>query len=128
MEISQSACLDMMRQAVQFGPGEICGLIVIDEHGEQRAHHIPNVATNNTKEFQLSPQAARYVADRFEIIGMYHSHPGGRHDPSKADWEFKPPAYLDWEYLIVAVGKGVYSWKEVGDGRRICRWREALAW
>jgi proteasome lid subunit RPN8/RPN11 len=100
------------REARQAHPLECCGLIEGVRRGARviatHVHPVANVAVE-TDRFAVAP------ADQFRIqkqarhrghaiVGCYHSHPGGRPEPSPSDRQ--NPGADDFIWLIAASGGG----------------------
>ncbi len=108
-------------------PHEVCGLLVgrlVDETVVvERVTQARNLNVERARDrFVLDPadflaadRAAR--ADRFEIVGIWHSHPDHPARPSMTDLE---AAWEGYSYLIIPVTRGgvgdFRSWRLV-DGR-----------
>lgn len=92
-------------------PLEVCGFVLRDWSFVAAN----NVATHPRREFFIDPQLqAEMVNNRFkEILGIYHSHPGGSQHLSPGDIHAFPPD--PWRYWIVA-GNRVIEWGRQSDG------------
>jgi proteasome lid subunit RPN8/RPN11 len=106
--LSEKFADEIARQAMAAFPGECCGLVEgLNENGilrVMRLHPARNLATAPDR-FEIDPsdhiaavKAAR--ADGAQIIGCYHSHPGGRAEPSSED--LAQAAEEDFLWLIAA--------------------------
>lgn len=91
---------------------EICGYIL--------AHHeiiiIENVSSSPKDSFVFNPVQQSYVVEIHlnEIIGIFHTHPGGIAKPSRKDILGWPPI-AELRYWIVGVEDGVREWRKDGD-------------
>lgn len=90
---------------------EVCGFVLRDWSFLQTN----NVAVNPKREFFIDPTVqADLVNNRFnEILGIFHSHPGGSQYLSPADIAAFPPD--PWRYWLVA-GNRVIEWRRLSDG------------
>lgn len=92
-------------------PDETCGFLI--GHQDGKAVHIdcfassPNRAADPERHFALDPvmhlRLQRQLrGSRFAIVGLFHSHPGGRAELSPAD--LQSPATEAWVWLVLALG------------------------
>jgi proteasome lid subunit RPN8/RPN11 len=96
--------------ATETPPVEVCGVLAgeRDANGERRAigaRRVPNVADRPTVAYELEPAAALAAIDAIEdagreVLGFYHSHPGGPPRPSDADRA--QAAWPGYCYLVVS--------------------------
>ena len=96
---------------------EVCGLLFGDEAFIAEARACANVASRPTDSFEIDPAAliAAHRAMRAggpRLIGHYHSHPGGRPDPSPRDADAAAPGEL---WLILAQ-ETARLWRAVPGG------------
>lgn len=75
-------------------PNECCGLLegrrAEDGWHVAEVHEMPNVADEPAREFLVDPQSQIALLRRLRetarsVIGCFHSHPGGRAEPSAED-------------------------------------------
>lgn len=87
---------------------EICGFILDD----WSICPITNVAEND-RDFKMSDSdVINFFTMNYEsVMGIYHSHPSGREDPSEADIEYAPARLSYW----IVTAETVTEW-EMGDG------------
>lgn len=95
-------------------PEEGCGIILgVSQDGIHHVREIielTNVATTHRDErYDITPQQYRQSektakAKNLALLGLFHSHPNHRPEPSAYDLEHALPSFL---YLIVAVMGGV---------------------
>jgi desampylase len=110
--------IDRIRAEEAAAPGsEICGLLFGDGDRIDAARAAANVAARPADSFEIDPAAliAAHRAERHggaRIIGCYHSHPGGRPEPSERDRSAAEPGGV---WLIVAGGI-VRGWRAGADG------------
>jgi proteasome lid subunit RPN8/RPN11 len=99
---------------------------------ERHVRATRNEATDRRRCYVLAPAdlaaSVREARERsLDLLGYYHSHPGGRAEPSVAD---RAHAWPEVSYLIVALdGFGMLearSWRLAGDGfvEEPVRWPE----
>ena len=63
---------------------EACGLLSV-ERGRVQWHPCENKADNPKSDFTIDPLEYKAVADKGDIVGVVHSHPGGAPTPSTID-------------------------------------------
>ena len=107
MHVTATVLDVVARQARDAWPRECCGVLLGRGDHIEAAVAITNLAGGEGR-YLLDPEehiAARREARRrgVEVIGFYHSHPGGRASPSPTD--LAEASYPDHIYLIVAVGR-----------------------
>jgi len=101
------ALLDQILAHAEGNPGEeVCGLLFGNRHLITGVQATANVAADAKRTFEVDPAAliAAHRASRVggpNILGHYHSHPGGRADPSVRDADAAMAGSL---WLIVARG------------------------
>ena len=89
MKIRQLAFDRIVAHAVEEKPNECCGLLIGTAEVVHDTVRARNVRRSPTK-FQVAP-ADHFAAIRkaraagLEVIGAYHSHPGGPSGPSETD-------------------------------------------
>lgn len=89
-------------------PREICGFILRD----YTICPIKNVAEGE-RDFKMDDQQLiQFFQENFNaVLGVYHSHPGGREDPSERDIIYAPARMRYW----IVTPKRVIEW-EIRDG------------
>ena len=94
--------------AAREHPLECCGLLVGRDRVVTAAVPMRNVAASATR-FRIDDRehialrrALRLVAPPLQVIGVYHSHPGGIPRPSPRD--IAEAFYPDWLHVIVGGG------------------------
>lgn len=104
-EMVRNALTAMARRSSER---EICGFILDD----WSICPIENVAEQDHN-FKMSDQdIINFFTMHYEsVMGMYHSHPSGREDPSEADIEYAPARLSYW----IVTENDVIEW-EMGDG------------
>ncbi len=91
-------------------PNETCGFLI--GHQDDKAVHIdcfalsPNRAADPARHFTLDPAMHLRLqrelrGSPFGIVGLFHSHPGGRAELSPAD--LRSPAAEAWVWLVLAL-------------------------
>ena len=97
-------------------PNEACGLL----WGKRcegnvhvaSVHRSENCAQDPQTKFEVNPQL-RFDLERvaregdMEVIGLYHSHPSGRAEPSKVDLSRAWETALIWIIVALEAGKAV---------------------
>jgi proteasome lid subunit RPN8/RPN11 len=87
--LSRKVWQGMQRHVRSSSPLEACGLLA-GKHGRAEARlGIPN-EEHSARRFRMEPRAMwrafqRIEAAEMELVGIYHSHPGGPDHPSAAD-------------------------------------------
>ena len=104
----------------QASADEVCGLLLGARDQVTGVLHCRNVSPDRAVAFEIDPAQliATFRAGRAggpEVIGCYHSHPGGRPEPSPRDADQAAPN--GWLWLIVAGGEA-RLWRAVADGER----------
>lgn len=80
----------MRTEAARAAPEECCGILLGRPGTIEEARPARNVAADRTRRFEIDPQAlvdAHRVARAGgpQVLGYYHSHPGGLTEPSATD-------------------------------------------
>lgn len=97
---------------------EVCGLLLGDGACVLAIEPCRNVVADPACRFEIDP-AALLAAHRQArgggpaVIGCYHSHPGGRAEPSPRDAADAAPDGAIW---LVAAGDRLTAWRAVADG------------
>jgi proteasome lid subunit RPN8/RPN11 len=116
--ISSAALQQILARAAASPEREICGLLFGAPDRIDEARACANVAADPTAWFEIDP-AALLAAHRAmreggpRLIGCYHSHPGGRAEPSPRDADAAAPDGMIW---LIAAGGEVAAWRAVTDG------------
>ncbi len=117
---------DLLRWSAEALPAEACGVLVGERQGARlRTRRVMlgrNIAeADQASAFELHPEdivAASVAAERagLEVVGIWHSHPAGPAEPSRADlrgvWE-------GWVSMIVGL--------DAARGTELRAWRTADA-
>lgn len=93
---------DLIRAAHTSPFAEVCGFIT----SRMKPFFVLNTADDPRNNFHMSlPNLRRAVeliaAAGDEILGVFHSHPGGSPYPSERDLAGWPNSDLNWRYFIV---------------------------
>lgn len=70
--------------SIEQKPNEACALLVLKD-GVESLFICDNIAKNKTNSFILCPKSFALADNVGQVIGVVHSHPNGRPDPSEAD-------------------------------------------
>ncbi|NJO16165.1 MAG: M67 family metallopeptidase [Thioploca sp.] len=96
----------LFRHAQTAPMAEICGLIGKNQANQFSCYAIPNIATQPTHRFEMSPQqqiaALRTMREQHQgLFAIYHSHPHSEALPSWLDTQlaYYPEAF----YLIISL-------------------------
>lgn len=89
-------------------PREICGFIL----GDWSICPIKNVAEGDRDFKMADAELISFMQMNYNsVIGLYHSHPGGREDPSERDIIYAPARLRYW----IVTPERVIEW-EIRDG------------
>ena len=81
-------------------PEEVCG-VVCGTRARPVVFRLPNVAEEPETTFQVAPEDLAAVVDAHGMpIGVWHSHPGGKREPSHTDIVNHPAG---WDMIIVTL-------------------------
>ena len=84
--------------AASSAPREACGLLVGSGLEVDEIVPVPNVAAERHR-FEMDPEALFAVlASDVEVVGVFHSHPGGPSKPSTTD---RAEAVRAWLQVVV---------------------------
>jgi proteasome lid subunit RPN8/RPN11 len=118
LEVTSSLLTALREEAARAAPEECCGLLLgrAGEIGEARP--AANVAPDPIRRFEIDPQslvdahrAARNNGP--EVLGYYHSHPGGPAVPSATD---RAQAAGDGSVWAIVGEDGVTFWRDEEAG------------
>lgn len=106
LRLQKATTRTILRWAAQHPQVEVCGLVWASERG-QTVHPLRNVHTDPARYYATDP---RDVRDAFaamdrehgEPLAWYHSHPGGKWDPSETDMD---GAFNTGMYYLIAYPK-----------------------
>ena len=84
---------------------ECCGLLAGSRGTIARIFRATNVASNPATTYEIGPQELfstmkEIRAAALELVGIYHSHPNGKNEPSPRDIELA--YYPDTAYVIIS--------------------------
>ncbi|NPA26363.1 MAG: M67 family metallopeptidase [Chloroflexi bacterium] len=92
----------MIDHVARAYPLEACGLVAGQDGRSTRVYPIPNVAARPDR-YRMDPQAQWQAfrdleAQGWDLVAIYHSHPGGKPYPSPRDLAEAtyPVVYLIW--------------------------------
>lgn len=100
----------LVQEAQAGAPNEVCGFIL------RGWHYLPitNISGNPRRTFVMEPlemmEVLRSVAE--EVLGVYHSHPGG--SPRPSDTDIEAWRYPQFRYWIVTY-RDAYEWRIADD-------------
>jgi proteasome lid subunit RPN8/RPN11 len=126
--ILQESQWNAVKSHIASGPGiEVCGLVgglwqPYDRLAIARTVvPIKNVDANPTLRYTMSPRQQvmtmlGFEKSGWEVVGIYHSHPGGVARPSPTD--IAEASFPDAVYLIGVPGGDVTAWRINGGGVR----------
>ncbi|WP_395331580.1 M67 family metallopeptidase [Novosphingobium sp. BL-8H] len=118
VEVTRAVVTALLDEASRIFPEECCGLLLGREGRIESAVPAANVAPERTRHFEIDPAAllAAHRAARAggpQILGYYHSHPGGQPIPSAVDREHSTGDLRIW--AIIGDGR-VAFWRDSGNG------------
>ncbi len=114
VELAAGVLARLEREAVKAAPFEACALLLGCRQGDQFMVESMVLSANVTEgdpkiSFEVDPslyirvqKAAR--AGGAQVVGVWHSHPGGKPEPSDTDKVRSVEA--GWLWLITSVGEG----------------------
>ena len=112
---------EMLAHARREQHQECCGLLAGSGGRISRIFPAVNVAGNPATNYEIAPQEVcafirQMRAEKIDFLGIYHSHPNGKNEPSPRDIE--RAYYTDVAYFIVSVqaDPAVRAF-EIKDGR-----------
>jgi proteasome lid subunit RPN8/RPN11 len=124
LHLTAAQAAAIAQEARRQEPAEACGFLQGTINGSSaRVHAVcpaPNRAQRRDRflidaaDVFAALQAARAAGE--EVLGVYHSHPGGPAEPSAID---RRDAWGEWLHLIVALRRGgpteMRCWRPAGD-------------
>jgi proteasome lid subunit RPN8/RPN11 len=92
VHVSRPVLDAMHAEAARAAPEECCGLLLGQDGVLEETRPAANVASERRRHFEIDPQALvdAHRAARGggrHVLGYFHSHPGGRAEPSATDRE-----------------------------------------
>lgn len=132
MLVVQRAAYDtMVDHAIEGAPEEVCGVLG-GQFGDREStvetvERASNVASDPEREYAIAPEEQLQLMDRLgerghEVIGFYHSHPGGPAAPSGTDAD--RATWPDRSYIVIDLGGShpfVGGWRWDGETARFVR-------
>lgn len=90
IHIPREIVAQMIAHARRDASVECCGLLAGKDGAITRIFPAANVAANPATSYEIAPkeifQRMREMrAERIELLGIYHSHPNGKNEPSPRD-------------------------------------------
>jgi len=119
IRIAASAFAALRAHCVRARPEEACGLLVGAGDRVARAEPADNVAEDRLRRFEVDPRLLLRLHRELrggpeQVLGVYHSHPEGRPEPSATDLARALDPELVW--LIVGADGAARAWR-IDDGR-----------
>ena len=95
----------MLAQARRDPRIECCGLLAGRERAISRIFTAANTAENPATSYEIAPKEIfermrEMRAEKMEMLGIYHSHPNGKNEPSPRD--IAQAYYSEAAYFIVS--------------------------
>ena len=118
LRVSRSALAALAAHAAAAAPDECCGLLLGPADRVTIAQSTANVAPGPRRQFEIDPQALveAHRAARAggpQVLGYYHSHPGGAATPSATDQAL---ASGDGRVWAIVGADGVEFWLDGAQG------------
>lgn len=90
LQLTKDATAIILRWASRHPTIEVVGLVWQHMDGLQTVHPLSNVHSQPDKYYTVDPQELQAVYARMgeydgQMLAFYHSHPGGKPDPSEED-------------------------------------------
>lgn len=119
IRIAASAMAELRAHCARARPEEACGLLIGAGCAVARVEPAENVAEDRRHRFEVDPRLLlrlhRELRDGPQaVLGVYHSHPEGRAEPSPVDLAKALDPTLVW--LIVGADGAARAWR-IEDGR-----------
>jgi len=118
LHLPDALAAQILQAAARAYPNEACGLIegadTSDGWRAEVLHESANLAKDPTRHFLIDPEIQfallrKQRGTERRLVGCFHSHPGGRAQPSATD---RAEAYESgFLYVIAAGGDGVFDLK-----------------
>jgi proteasome lid subunit RPN8/RPN11 len=88
---------------------ECCGLLAGDDGVVSHVHPAKNISETPATSYEIAPDELLTLmreirAAKRELLGIYHSHPNGKNEPSKRD--INDAYYPDAAYFILSPREG----------------------
>lgn len=118
IKVTSGAIATVLAEAARAAPAEACGLLLGHSGIITEARPAANLAADPARHFEIDP-AALFAAHRTEraggpeLLGYYHSHPGGHPRPSATDCDHASGDNRIW--AIAADGE-VTFWRDGKSG------------
>jgi proteasome lid subunit RPN8/RPN11 len=97
--------MEVLRHASLEAEQECCGLLAGSDGLISRIFPAANIAANAATNYEIAPQEVcafmrQMRVEKIEFLGIYHSHPNGKNEPSLRDTE--RAYYSEVAYFIVS--------------------------
>jgi len=105
IHVSREVCANLIEHARREPTRECCGLLAGREGVITHVFPAVNVAPDPAKGYEIAPKEIvgmmrEFRAQKLEFLGIYHSHPYGKNEPSARDIELA--YYSEAIYFIVS--------------------------
>lgn len=92
IRINREILAEVLRHASLEAAQECCGLLAGSNGLIARIFPAVNVAANPATNYEIAPQEVcafmrQMRSEKIEFLGIYHSHPNGKNEPSPRDIE-----------------------------------------
>jgi proteasome lid subunit RPN8/RPN11 len=114
-----AALAEIRAHCARVRPEEACGLLLGADGEVARVEPAENVAEDRRRRFEVDPRLLLRLHRELRggplaVLGVYHSHPEGRPEPSAVDLAKALDPALVW--LIVGADGAARAWR-IEDGR-----------
>lgn len=118
IRVSRAVIERLESEARRTAPDECCGILLGHNGVIEQARTAANVACEPRRRFEIDPQALvdAHRAARgggAEVLGYFHSHPGGPAEPSGTD---RAEAAHDGSAWAIVGESGVTFWRDEEGG------------
>lgn len=105
IRVNNEILLEILKHAQKQPCEECCGLLAGDGRVITRAFAARNAAEEKAKNYEIAPKELFRVMRKIrgagtQLMGIYHSHPNGKNEPSARDIE--RAYYPDVVYFILS--------------------------
>jgi len=105
IKVSGDVCAKLVEQARREPIAECCGLLAGCEGVITHVFPAANAAPDPAKNYEIDPRETvrllrEFREQKLEFLGIYHSHPNGKNEPSARDIELA--YYSEAIYFIVS--------------------------
>ncbi len=105
IQVLRDVCANLLEHARQAPAHECCGLLAGRDGVITHAFSAVNMAADPAKGYEIAPKEIvgmmrEFRKRKLEFLGIYHSHPNGKNEPSARDIDLA--YYSEAIYFIVS--------------------------